>query len=220
MRMQGRSATPVKKCLRLFFVMLVVAAFSVGVQSKTSDKKKALHPKTPELKLRIVPDKETYVLYERVFAKAELLNLTDKTQCFPEPAQGVEVPSSGYLVTTAGLLDPPENEQSESDQFLEGFCGGLTWPAEKLRSEIEESWVKLAPNQVYVVKLTKALVNLRSSGQWQLKATYQPPQCSFNFDECMKYLRSEAKKVGCTVPEIRISAESIQVNVAPPPDQK
>jgi len=83
-----------------------------------------------------------------------------------------------------------------------------------------ESWVKLAPNQVYVVKLTKALVNLRSSGQWQLKATYQPPQCSFNFDECMKYLRSEAKKVGCTVPEIRISAESIQVNVAPPPDQK
>ena len=215
--MQGRSATRMKICCRVFLMMLAVAVLSVGALSKTTEKKKARSPGPPELKLRIVPAKEAYFQYERVFANAELVNLTGKTLCFPEPAQGVEVPD-GYLTATAALLNPPEAEQSEDDQFVEIFTVRSNWPGEKLRAEIQDSWVKLAPNQVYVVKLKKSVAYLHFSGQWQLTATYQPPECSFG--NCSKYLQSEAKKVGCTVPEIRVSTEPITVDAVPRPEQQ
>ena len=200
-------------------LILAVTAFSIGAQSQTAQRDEALHPNV-ELKLRIIPDKETYSRDEDVSARIEFINLTDKTLCFPEPAQGAEVSGSGYLTTRAALVNPTEGMKFEDELLIDHYGGGPTFPREKLVSEIEQSWVKLAPNQAYVVTSAKATLNLHSTGPWRLWATYNPPECSYNVAECMLYLKSTAESVGCTVPEKAVTAKSVMVNVVPPPEQK
>jgi hypothetical protein len=200
--------------------MLTIAASSICAQSQTSVKSKTIRSSPPELKVKVISGKETYSLREDVFTKTEFLNLTDKTLCFPEPAQDVQVDGSGYLTVTAGHVNPETRQFEEEESFIEHYPGGLTFPREKLVSEIEQSWVKLPPNQVYVLKSTKQRVNLSTSGQWQLRATYSPPECSYNVAECTRYLRSAAASLGCTVPGLVVRAKPATVNVLPPPDQK
>ncbi len=195
-------------------VLAVATSFS-HAQSQPGEKTKALHSKAPELRLRIVPDKETYVLHEGVFTKTEFLNLTDKTLCFPEPAQGQQVPSSGYLITEG---DAPGAQGR--DRFIEVFDGPGIWPRERLLSEMEKVWVKVAPNAVYVTKSADAKVDLNEHGRWRLTATYHPPEGSFDPGGYREYLKSAAQSVGCTIPEAVVTAQPVAVNVVSPPKQK
>jgi hypothetical protein len=211
--------TRVKAPLGVILVVAVAASL-VSVESQTAGKNKAIRPRAPELEVKVIPSKTTYALHEDVFTKTEFINLTDKTLCFPEPAQGQQVVASGSLTTMAVPVNPPESTPSEADSFIDHWDGGPAWPRERLLSEIEEGWVKLAPNQVHVTKSTKARVDWRFSGQWQLRATYNPPGCSFNIAECTRYLKSAAQNVGCTVPEIQVDTKYVAVNVVPPPEQK
>ena len=94
--LQGIGVAPVKKCCRVFLIMIAVAASSICAQSQTSVKSKTIRPSPPELKVKVISSKETYFLREDVFTKTEFLNLTDKTLCFPEPAQDCE--NHGYWV--------------------------------------------------------------------------------------------------------------------------
>jgi hypothetical protein len=196
-------------------LVLTLLAFPSFAQTRTAEKKKALQPKSPELSLRIVPDKGTYVLREKVFTKTEFVNRTDKTLCFPEPSLDGQDEASGYLTMRVVSLNP-DGSSIGNDQFLEHFPGGMAWPREKLLSEIEERWIKLAPNQVYVAKSRTA--NLSSTGKWQLSAIYNPPECPFNIAECTLYVKSAAQSVGCVVPEMVVTSPSAAINVVAPPE--
>jgi len=199
---------------------LAIATPSIFAQSHPSDTKIASHTKVPELELRIIPDKETYVLSEAISAKMELVNLTERTMCFPEPSQGgQEVVAIGSLSTQLVRIDT-NGKQVEGDRFIDHYDGGPTWPREKLRSEIEQSWVKLAPNQTYTLKSGKSKLSVDSIGRWQFMATYNPPGCSFNVAECMNYLRSAAESVGCSVPEMVVKALPVTITVVAPPEPK
>ena len=70
--------------------LVFLALATVTLWSLIARAQKAGDPvpkKKPELKLRIVIEKETYSLNEKLFAKIEFTNLTNTTLCFPEPEQ-------------------------------------------------------------------------------------------------------------------------------------
>lgn len=81
-----------------------------------------------ELRIRIIPDKETYKLNSKLSAATEFTNLTDKTLCFPKPSQVPEMPWRGIVAIRA---IGPVGAASE-ERFLEHYDGGGTWPLEKL----------------------------------------------------------------------------------------
>jgi len=196
-----------------YSVVCVIAGYSICAYSQNAEKK-AVHPQAPELRLRIIPDNETYFLHDKIVTRTEFVNLTDKTLCFPEPAQDCEVTSSGSLTTTSEPVGT-----GERDWFHCHMDGGGA-SREKLVAEIEQHWIKLAPNAAYITKSAEAQWDLSVVGQWRLKATYAPPECAFNIVECTKDLKSAAQAVGCTVPEKVNSADPVIVNVVPPPEQK
>jgi hypothetical protein len=204
-----------KKCCRVFFLMLAVAALSVTAQLQTSVKSKTIRPSPPELKVTVISSKETYFLREDVFTKTEFLNLTDKTLCFPEPSQDCEITGTGSVITSGEALVAEERETFVCHADSRGR------PREELLTEIEQHWIKLAPNAAYTTKLAKAQVSLSVIGPWRLKAIYHPPECSFSTAaECASYLQSAAQRVGCVVPEVVVTAAPVTVSVVPPPDQK
>jgi hypothetical protein len=67
----------------------------------------------PQLKLRIIVDKEIYALHERVMVKSELTNLTTKTLCFPVPDQDCETTGIGSIITTGDPVNA-----GEVDRFI------------------------------------------------------------------------------------------------------
>ena len=212
--MQGRSATPVKKCWRVFFIMLAVPALSVSAHLQTAQKNKTFRPKAPELRLRIIPDKETYVLHEKIFTKTELLNLTDKTLCFPVPDQQCEDTYSGSLITTG-----EDAASAPGDQFICHLDGGGV-PRDRLFTDVEQHWIKIAPNAAQMTKSSEAHVSLATLGRWRLQAIYHPPEAAFgDAVEYRAYLQAAAEKFGCTVPEIEATAKPVTVSIVPPPDQ-
>jgi hypothetical protein len=213
-KMLVRDITAVKGSLGIYSVMIAVAACSIYADSQAVDKNKAPGPKAAELKLRIIPDRETYSLHDKALTKAELINLTNKTLCFPEPARNCEDTSSGSLITTS------ESAVTGEREWFHCHIDGRGVPREELVAEIEQHWIKLAPNAAYVTKSAEAYGDLFVVGQWRLKAIYRPPKCSFNIAECANHIRSAAQSVGCTVPEMASSAKPVTVNVVPPPGQK
>jgi hypothetical protein len=207
------SFNPVKLRLKTFLISLAVGACAISVPAQTAGK--ALPHKAPELKIRIVPSKETYALHEKVFTKTEFTNLTDKTLCFPKPAQACQNTGSGSLITTGEAVATGEGEQFICHIDARGT------PREELLREIEEQWVKVAPGAVHTSKTAGAQVNLDTPGQWRLKAAYHPPEASFgNTTEFRTFLQSTAERVGCAVPEMYVSAEPVTVNVVTPPPQQ
>ena len=124
----------------------------------------------PQLKLRILVNKEDYSLNENVTVKAELTNLTSKTLCFPVPDQDCETVATGFVVTTGTPVSP-----REIDEFLCHVDGGGAVGTD-LDSQIKERWIKLPPKAVYVTNTAKAQVTLDEIGNWRLMASYHPPK--------------------------------------------
>lgn len=201
--------------LEIFFLSLILGTCSIIAHSQATARapqSNAAVPKTPALKLKIVPSKETFTLNEKVFTKSELTNLTEKTLCFPNPALDCEDTNSGSLITTGEAV-----ASGEGEQFI-CHIDGRSATREQLLHEIEEKWVKVAPGVVYTTKTSEAQVSLGALGQWRLKASYNPPQASFgNAKEFNALLQSAAQSFGCVVPE-DVVAEPILITVIPPPD--
>jgi hypothetical protein len=160
------------------------------------------------LKLRIVVDKDIYTLNERVMVKAEFINLTSRTLCFPVPNQDCESSRTGSVMTTG---DPVN---AEGEQFICHLDGGGAAGAE-LESEIKSRWIKLPPNAVYVTKAAEAKVTLSKVGDWRLQASYHPPEPAFDSDY-KKVLQSAAQTVGCDLPGSSVVAQPKIINVLPP----
>ncbi len=202
-----------KPGLEISFAMLVLGAFSIGALSQSPEK--ATPEKDAELKLRIIPNKETYALHEKVFTKTEFTNLTDKTLCFPEPVQDCINSVSGYVITRGSpLVSSPEVEQFIC--VIDGRVGSR----EKLLADIKNRWIKLVPDAVYVTRSTEAKVSLDIAGQWLLKASYHPPEAAFGSVETSKYAVSAAREVGCAVPEMKVSDVPIAIIVVPSKNDK
>jgi hypothetical protein len=164
--------------------------------------------KRPQLKIRIVVDKDSYALHERVMVKSELTNLTSKTLCFPVPDQDCESTAIGWIITTA----VPASAM-EFDQFICHADGGGV-SGVKLESEIKNRWIKLPPNAVYTTKPAEAKTNLNRVGDWRLRASYHPPVGAFS-PEYLKTLQSTAERVGCVVPDSIAVAEPRSISVLP-----
>jgi hypothetical protein len=130
---------------------------------------------SPQLKLRIITDKDIYTLNERVMARAEFTNLMTKTLSFPIPNPNCESTETGSVVTTG------ESVKKGGEQFICHLDGGGI-PGAELESAIENRWIKLPPNAIYVTKAAEAKVTLSEVGDWRLSASYHPPEPAFNRD--------------------------------------
>jgi hypothetical protein len=204
-----RSALPDVALVALIVLSCSIHGLSQGTSRKTAKS-------GPELKIRIVPDKETYSLQEKVFTKTEFTNLTDKTLCFPVPAHAHEIVGRGSVEVHGESL----NDGTERQRWLDHHDGGPTEPRERLIKEIEEQWIKLAPNATYETESSVVTFNLDVSGGWRLRGSYHPPECSFNNLKCNESFRATVKSTGCVVPEKFVTAEPVTINVVPAPAQK
>jgi hypothetical protein len=162
----------------------------------------------PQLKLRIIVDKEIYALHERVMVKSELTNLTSKTLCFPVPDQDCETTGIGSIITTGDPVNA-----GEVDQFICHADGGGAWGVE-LESEIKNRWIQLPPNALYTTKTAEATASLNQVGDWRLRASYHPPVGAFSRDY-VKILQSAAESVGCKLPDSTAVAEPRIISVLP-----
>jgi hypothetical protein len=162
----------------------------------------------PQLKLRLVTEKDSYTLNERVMVKSELTNLTSKTLCFPVPDQDCETTAIGSIVTTG---DPVKSGQV--DRFICHADGG--GPSEaQLESEIKNRWIELPPNAVYTTKFAEAQASLNQLGDWRLRASYHPPVGAFSRDY-VTVLQSAAERIGCKLPDSAAVAEPKIISVLP-----
>jgi hypothetical protein len=204
----GKGVTQQFLAISLSFCFSVLA---IGTPSQTAAGKD--RSGTPVLRLKLIPNKETYAVKESVLTKTTFTNLSDAVLCFPKPEQGRQVPAQGYLaIEVAG---PPSAEEHE--YFLEHIDGRGTWPREKLLLEIEQDWIKLPPSETYTTASARVIATLDVPGQWLLTEKYLPPEGSFGGDAYRNYLTSAAKSAGCTLPVTEVSAETVAINIVEPP---
>jgi len=161
----------------------------------------------PQLKLRIIADRDAYFVGEKVFVKTELMNLTSKTLCFPVPDRACSTTATGWIVTKA----QPVMSTREIDQFICHADSRIKMGAE-LASEIRNRWIKLPPNAAYVTGTTEAKIELSEGGAWRLTASYHPPVASFGA-EYKRVLQSQ--KAGCELPDSGVVAEPKLISVRP-----
>ena len=164
---------------------------------------------TPELKLRVIPEKETFRLIEKVFTKTEFVNVSAKTLCFPKPTTDYEETYPGYVTT---LAEAPDN--SPFEVFLEHYDSLPPWPDRRLLSEIRSRWIKLEPSALYVTDSAMVQANLELAGTWHLVSTYHPPESAFNSASSRSRLASAAESTGCTIPH-EVSSPPVSIEVVP-----
>jgi hypothetical protein len=150
----------------------------------------------PQLQIRILPNKSTYSLTEKVIIKSELTNVSAKTLCFPAPDQNCETTNTGWIVTTGERINPANSE--ERDRFICHADGGGEI-GENLDSQIRERWIKLPPGGVYVTNAAEAKARLNEVGDWKLTASYHPPVGAFN-PKYTTTLQTAARKASCELP--------------------
>jgi len=156
----------------------------------------------------VIPDKNSFVPHETVYARVEFKNLGNKTYCFPKPSLDCTNNLPGSAVTTGR----PVANTGEYEQFICHFDSRIPrFSNPKL--EIKQHWVVLAPNGVYLTKETKANVDLKVPGEWQLETTYLHPQGAFNHAAVKKYLASLAETASCTLPQVPIESEPVKIQV-------
>src|SRR5215475_9198948 len=194
-----------KRILTASAGILLFALFPEWTVSQMGDKDR---PPKSFFKLRILPDKETYTVDEPLFLRLEFTNITDVTLCFPVPRSRYEEDAtSGYTVVRG---EGPHGRDWE--HFIEHHDG--SFPAdEKLREEIERSWIKLAPNQIYVSDTKPATFRLGEPGRWKLQATYHPPESPFGGKVEQIRMKRVAQSLGCTPPERLTSAAESAIQV-------
>ena len=144
------------------------------------------------------------------------MNLSGQRLCFHPPAHEYEDPVVGSVTTTHVA---PDGEKHGI--YIEHYDGRWTRPREKLLLEIRQSWVKLAPNEVYVTDLADIHVDLDMPGRWRLDTTFYPIESPFGSQaEFREYVESAAETFGCAVPKSKAEADPIFINVIAPEKKK
>ena len=69
-----------------------------------------------------------------------------------------------------------------------------------LESDINNRWIKLSPNAIYVTKAAEAKATLDQVGDWRLSASYHPPEPAFGRDY-KKVVQSAAVHASCNLPD-------------------
>jgi hypothetical protein len=196
------------KRLKVFLSLPVLVSFSILASSRAPVT--ALRQEQPELKIRIIPAKDTYVVNETVFVKTEFTNLSGKELCFPAPDQECINSVPGYL---SYKVEGPNNA-ANGEQFLCQIDARISRSRKEIVSEIKKHWLKLLPGGTYTTALGEVQFTLTSPGQWRLASAYHPPEAAFGSPvQFRKNIESAAESVGCTVPSKTVESESTQVNV-------
>jgi hypothetical protein len=184
--------------MKTWTTLVLGYTLAVGVLAQQTER--------PQLKVRLLTEKDVYTLNERVVVKSELTNLTSRTLCFPVPDQECETTSTGWVIAT---LEPSNSD--ERDSFI-CHTDGRGAERAKLESDIKNHWVMLAPNAVYTTKAAEVNARLNVVGDWKLKASYHPPVGAFsaNYE---KDLQSAADGFGCRLPDSTAVAEPKVVTV-------
>ena len=161
-------------------------------------------PKPPQLKLEIIPAKKTYFVGETVFVRYKLTSLVDGTTCFPEPAIEVSGSFEGYLTSDARRL----SGIGDRDFFI-----GDVWPRhpgeEEIRSAVVDRWIKLGMSEPYSPQKLEKTVALKGTGEWELQATYHPPDLKARDKEVVK-------SMGCTAPDMQVISDPVKITVVDP----
>ena len=168
-------------------------------------------PAPPQLKLRIIPDKDVFRVDERVMVRVEFTNLTKKTLCFPTPDPDCRNSQNGSVVTTG------ESVHGGGEQYICFLDGGGAGGA-KLDAEVRNDWIKLPPNAVYLTKAAEAHVTSKEIGDWRLNASYHPPEPAFDPDY-KRVLQSAAESAGCTLPDSSARAQPRIISAVRPATQ-
>lgn len=188
---------------KAFLTTTVVVAFSVCALSKTQFHDSSR--KTSDFPVAVIPEKQVFVLHERVYTRVEFRNSGTKTYCFPKPSRDCTNDFPGSAVTTAR---PVSNTGDDFEQFICHYDGRSTKTSE---SEIRLRWVMLAPKAVFLSDRAEAKVDLNSLGEWVLETTYWQPQAAFNSAAVMKNLTSKAESAGCILPPGPIKSEPVTI---------
>ena len=172
------------------FVILVVGARSSLCQKP---EKSRFHG-PPLLSIKVIPDKTTYALHEKLTAKYELTNLSDETLCFPPP-EGCDFSTSGSLPNSDG-----------TGGFGAGMgCGSERSIPRDVLADVEQRWIKLPPNQTYLTAEFSG-IEFIGLGRWSVQSTFRSPKLSGEE-------RDALKSMACKMPERTVSSESVLIEV-------
>jgi hypothetical protein len=198
MILASKLARAAVRVTRLATILLAWAALFTAAAQQTP---LAEAPKSPQLKLEVIPLKKTYALGETVLLKYRLTSLVDGTMCFPEPAIEVSGSFEGSLRSDAhhlsGIGDP--------DFFIEDI-----WPMhpgeEEIRSTVADRWIKLGMSEPHSPQKVDKTIVLNGTGEWELQATYYPPGLNAHDKEVVK-------SMGCTAPDMQVHSEPVRITV-------
>jgi hypothetical protein len=120
----------------------VVIAFCVCALAKTQHHYSP--QETPDGKVTIIPDKNIFVLHEKVYARVEFRNIGLKTYCFPKPSRDCTNDYPGSALTTGR----PVASNGNFEQFICHYDNGGPPKSSNFESEIKQHWVILAPSDL------------------------------------------------------------------------
>ncbi len=157
-------------------------------------------PRPPQLKLEVLPVKQTYFVGETLFVKYKLTSLIDGTLCFPPVTVEAHDAVAGYLTTDA---TPPTIDEGE--RFIEVYDGRYP-DDEQLRSNVTNRWIKLGMSEPHKPKKAGKVTVLTVPGDWVLRSTYHPPEL-----EARK--KSIVEALGCTPPDVDVHSAPVTITV-------
>jgi len=192
-------------------VPLILAGACTHLLLAQTVKKTTGVAKKPELRIEIIPDRQTYSKGSSVFTETRFTNTSLNILCFPEPDQTSETPEKGFI---SRVLLPPPNALAQ-DQFIEHFDGATTSAREEPIRKIKEDWIWLNPGGIHVSPSVLLRTELNTPGHWGLKALYHPPEGAFKPVAFRAYLNSAARSAGCSIPQAAVSAEPVGFSVLP-----
>ncbi len=164
------------------------------------------------MKLRVLPEKQTYAPHEKIRLKAEFTNRSDRPLCFPKPDLECVNSVAGYVAVEASAPGNPRDRH----EFV-CVVDDLAPAPEELPREIKRNWIKVPVGQVYAMEFKTTRAQLDSPGQWRLQATYHPPTgASYDPRKSKRDMDLAARKAGCLVPATSVPADPVLVEIAPP----
>lgn len=189
--------------MRVTSLPRVLLAFAALFPAAAQQTPPAEAPK-PQLKLEVIPLKKTYTVGETIVLKYRLTSLVDGKLCFPPPAIEVSGSFEGYLTLDARRL----SGIGDRDFFIDDV-----WPRhpgeQEIRTAIVDRWIKLAMSEPYSPKKLDKTIALKGRGEWELQATYHPPDLKARDKEVVK-------SMGCTAPDMQVISDPVKTTVVDP----
>jgi hypothetical protein len=168
----------------LFFFRVTALAFLVSTIAVAQEKPQSA-------RLAIAFSQKQYRVGEPVVVTYRITNASSTVLCLPPPAFDC-YSISGEL---AAIATPPKGVVMPK---ANGGCAADRWIDKDAGHDIDEHWIKLAPQQSHEFKSESRLINLIAPGQWTVEAGYTPAR-----EDTQSLYQDAMKERGCTiVPEL------------------